>query len=425
MYIQPKGRFIVRIEIPYGHKNIAASIPDELFGEMVYPNDVPVKDEIQTLIHALENPIQSKSFDTFLSDAEDVLFIVNDGTRPTPTAKVLDMICDRISKHNIRFLVATGVHRAPTGEELRKIFGRHLETFRDRIFVHDAKKKEDMVTLGVSKNGTVMEVNRLGVDAHKIVIIGSVEPHYFAGYTGGRKAFLPGIASYQTIEQNHKLALHPSARALALEGNPVHEDMEDAIRAIREKEIFSIMTVLDREDRIYGAAAGDITASLKAAIEKSHEVFSVEIQNKADIVVAVAPHPMDVDLYQSQKALENGKLALNPDGILILVSECRDGVGHDAFVRLLSEACDPQTVLDRVSEKYVLGYHKAAKLAELAQWAHIWAVTGLDPDLLQSVFIRPFRTIQEALDAAMKEKKGAKILFLMAASTTVPRLKSA
>jgi nickel-dependent lactate racemase len=210
---------------------------------------------------------------------------------------------------------------------------------------------------------------------------------------------------------------------LALEGNPVHEDMEDAILALKGKEIFSIMTVLDREDRIYAATAGDITESLKAAIEKSHEVFSVEIKEKADIVVAVAPYPMDVDLYQSQKAIDNAKLALNPNGILILIAKCRSGVGHDTFVKLLSETHDPQEALDRIREKYILGYHKAAKIAEIARWANIWAVTSLDPDLMRSIFIRPFRMIQSALDAAVEEKGREKILFMMAASMTVPKLR--
>ncbi len=412
----------MRIEIPYGRDFLEAYINDENFGEMVYPNEVEVSDEALSLMKALDNPIDSKSFDSFLHDAKDVLFIVNDGTRPTPTAKVLEIIHDKIKDKNISFIVATGCHREPTEEELQQIFGDYLEEYRDRIHSHDAKKDE-MVYLGKSKNGTEMEVNKRGVDAHKIAIIGSVEPHYFAGYTGGRKAFLPGIASYKTIEQNHKLALKMSAQAMALKDNPVHEDMEDAILTIKDKEIFAIMTVLNRDDRIYAATAGDITESLKSAIDRSHEVFSVEIKEKADIVVAVAPHPMDVDLYQSQKALDNAKLALNPNGILILVSRCRSGVGHDTFVKLLSSAKDPQDALDKIEKKYVLGYHKAAKMAEIARWAEMWAVTSIDSALMKSIFIRPFHSIQRALDEAIAQKGREKILFMMAASMTVPRLR--
>ena len=412
----------MRIEVPFGRDFYEVHVPDENFGEMVYPNEVDVGDERETLMHALEHPIASKSFDEFLKDAKDVLFIVNDGTRPTPTAKVLDIIHEKIKDQNVSFIVATGCHRAPTEEELQEIFGSHLEEFRSRIHSHDAKKDE-MVHLGTSKNGTEMEVNKRGVDAHKIAIIGSVEPHYFAGYTGGRKAFLPGIASYKTIEQNHKLALKMSAQAMKLEGNPVHEDMEDAIQTIKDKEVFAIMTVLDRDDRIYAATAGDISESLTAAIDKSHEVFSVEIKEKADIVVAIAPHPMDVDLYQSQKALDNAKLVLNPNGILILVSRCRSGVGHATFADLLASAHDPQDALNMIEKKYVLGYHKAAKMAEIARWAQMWAVTSVDSNLMRSIFIKPYRSIQRAIDEAIAEKGSEKILFMMAASMTVPRLR--
>lgn len=412
----------MRIDIPYGHDFLESYIDDENFGEIVFPNEVEVGDEAETLFKSLENPFSSKSFNKFLVDARDILFIVNDGTRPTPTAKVLDIIHDQIKDLNVNFIIATGCHRASTEDELQEIFANHLEEYRDRIHIHDAKNDE-MVYLGKSKNGTEMEVNKLGVDAHKIVIIGSVEPHYFAGYTGGRKAFLPGIASYKTIEQNHKLALKMSAQALKLKGNPVHEDMEDAIKTIKDKEIFAIMTVLDRDDRIYAATAGDITESLQAAINKSHEVFSVEIKEKADIVVAVAPHPMDIDLYQSQKALDNAKHALNDNGILILVSRCRSGIGPDTFARLLADAKDPQDALNKIEEKYVLGYHKAAKMAEIARWAQMWAVTSIDHDMMKSMFIKPFPTIQRALDEAVALKGKEKILFLMAASMTIPRLR--
>ncbi len=413
----------LRIAIPYGRENIFVYVDERHIGEVIYPNDVPTREEEPTLRQALENPTNSKTFTDFIKDATDILFLINDATRPTPTAKVLKVIYPMIKDRNVRFLIATGMHRAPTPEEYVEIFGDLYGELRDRIFAHDAKEDADMVYLGASKNGTEMYVNKMAVEAHKIVIIGSVEPHYFAGYTGGRKSFLPGVASYKTIEQNHKLALKSSARALALEGNPVHEDMEDAITTVKDKEIFAIMTVLDRHDRIYAATCGDITESLKAAINKAHRVFSVEIKEKADIVVAVAPYPMDIDLYQSQKALDNGKLALNDNGILILVSKCRMGVGGDTFVKLLSSCRTPQDTLDKIDKEFKLGYHKAAKMAEIARWAKMWAVTSLESTLMESIFMRPFRTLQEALDAAIAEKGEEKILFLMNAALTVPKLR--
>lgn len=411
----------MKIEIEYGKEIFSIDIPDNNVAGIVYPNDVTVGSETATLTYAVENPINSVSLDQFLADARDVLFIVNDGTRPTPTARVLETIYEKLKDRNIRFIIATGMHREPTGEEFEFIFGKYYNEFKDRIIVHDSKKKEDLVHIGKSSNGTEMWVNKHGVDAHKIVVIGSVEPHYFAGYTGGRKAFLPGIAGYETIEQNHKYALKAEARGVALDGNPVHEDMIDALKTIEDKEIFSIQTVLDKDRKIYAAVAGHINDSFYAAIDKANEVFCVKLKEKADIVVSIAPYPMDVDLYQSQKALENGKLALKKDGILIMVSRCRTGVGPPTFFKLLSSSKTPQDVLETIDKGYKLGYHKAAKMAEIATWAEMWGVTGLTDEEMKGVFLKPFHSIKEAIDKALEQKgPDAKVFFLMDGSITVP-----
>jgi len=410
------------IKVPYDKNDkLGVSVPDGNVLSVVFPNKVKAQNETGILLKAIKNPINSKSFTDFLGDAKDVLFIINDGTRPTPTAKVLDMIYDQIKNKDMKFIIATGVHRAPTKEEFDFIFGRYYDVFKDCIHVHDSKREEDMIHIGTSKNGTEMYVNRLGMEAHKIVIIGSVEPHYFGGYTGGRKSFLPGIASRKTIEQNHKHALKLEAQALALKGNPVHEDMIDALKTIEDKEIFSIQTVLDGERRLYGVTCGHIHDSFYAAIDKAKEVFCVKIPEKADIVVSVAPYPMDIDLYQSQKALDNGKLALKQGGILIMVSKCRTGIGEPTFFELLSSSDSPEEALETIDKGYRLGYHKAAKMAEIGTWAEMWAVTDLDDKDMQAIFIQPFHNLQTALNKALAKKgKDAKILFLMDGSITVP-----
>jgi nickel-dependent lactate racemase len=330
------------------------------------------------------------------------------------------MIQNDIAGHKVSFIVATGIHRAPTEEEYIQIFSeKYYKKYKDCIHSHDAKRDE-MVFLGTSKNGTEMRVNRRGVDAHKIVIISSVEPHYFAGYTGGRKSFLPGIASFETIEQNHKLALKPEACALKLKGNPVHEDMIDALSTVK-KEIFTISTVLDKNHRIYAATAGDIYKSMELAVSKAEEVFVAKIPQKADIVVSVVKFPSDIDLYQAQKGIDNAKYALKEGGILLLVAKCRMGIGEESFVRLLSSASSPKDALERIEKKFVVGYHKAAKMAEVGLWAQTWAVTDLEPQLLEKIFIRPFSSLQAALDEARKEKgKDAKVLILLDGSLTIP-----
>jgi lactate racemase len=412
----------MKIRIHYGKEKAEVEVAETRVAGIIEPNTVSVGDEIETITRGLERPLNSRSFDEFIADATDLLFIVNDYTRPTPTARILEVLYPKIKDSSVKFIVATGIHRAPTDEEFSFIFGDFYSLLRDRIFVHDARRESDMVYLGVSSTGTEMYVNRLGIEAHKLVTIGSVEPHYFAGYTGGRKSFLPGIASYRTIQQNHKHALNPRAQALVLEGNPVHEDMVDALKTVAGKEIFSIQTVLDGEKRIYHCTTGNIHDSFVMAIEKAHEVYCVDIKEKADVVVAVAGYPSDVDLYQSQKALDNGKLALKEGGILILVSECRSGIGEQAYFDLLAGSETPQEALGRIEQGYKLGYHKAAKMAEIATWAEIWGVTGLGQQCMEQAFIKPWSGIQEALDAAIEMKgKKARVLFLMDASLTVPR----
>ncbi len=413
----------VTVLVYYNGKTIPARLPKNNLLAVLEPNDRRASMPPQDLVEqALSRPEGEVSFDQFLDKGRSLLVIVNDGTRPTPTRFVLDAIADRLEVVDVKFIVATGVHRGPSEEEYRFIFGEHYDRFKDQIFVHDARCDAEMVYLGESKNGTPMHVNRLAVESDSILVIGSVEPHYFAGFTGGRKGILPGIASYRTIEANHKLALDERAKPLALEGNPVHEDMIDALKVI-DKPIFSIMTVLDKHHGIFHVSAGGIQEAFSAAIGKAKEIFVPEVAQKADIVVTVAKYPMDVDLYQAQKAIDNAKLVLKSGGTMILVAACREGLGEKSFVDLLSSCADPAEVMQRIRETYHLGYHKAGKMAEVFLNAEVVALTELPDDQLKRIFISPAGSIQEALDAALlKAGKDAKVIFLPDGCVTVPKI---
>ena len=411
----------MQITVPYDKDgSMTVDLDDALEVGFLEANDVDISDEDECIAKSIAQPINAKSFKEFISDAKNVLVIVNDATRPTPTKKVLDVIFEDLSRTTYNFIIATGAHRGPSEEEYLQIFGSYYEKVKNNIIVHDAKKDEDMVLIGKSSNGTDMYVNKAGVEADKFIIISSVEPHYFAGYTGGRKSFLPGIAGYKTIEQNHKLALVPEACALKLEGNPVHEDMIDAIKTVKQ-EIFSIMTVLDKHHKVYATCSGHINDSFHAAIDRANEVFAAKLKEKADIVVSIVKFPQDIDLYQAQKGIDNAKLALKEDGIMILVAKCRCGIGGKAFADLLGSCDTPKAALDKIEQGYVLGYHKAAKMAEIGLWAQMWAVTDVPPETISKLFITPFSDLQTALDKALEEKgKDASILFLMDGGLTVP-----
>ncbi|TGC09857.1 general glycosylation pathway protein [Methanolobus halotolerans] len=416
----------MKIQIPYGKQFVDLEV--EIPHEVVAPNFVEVKTGSNIIDEALNNPIGMGSLEDFARSSERILILVNDATRPTPTAKVLLKLRDILRSHDdVRFLVATGAHRGPTEDEFGYIFGEIYDEFRDRIFVHDARRDEDMEFLGVSGNGTKIYLNRMVNESMNIIVIGSVEPHYFAGYTGGRKAFLPGVASYRTIEMNHKHALSDAAQPLAIKGNPVAEDMDDAMKLLKHLNIYSIQTVLTADHGLYAMVAGDIFKSFDIAVEKANEVFGAKCNRKGNIVLTAAPYPMDIDLYQSQKALENGKLALEEGGIIILVSKCRDGVGDGTFLNLLCSANTCEDVMCRIDEGYKLGYHKAAKMAQIGVYAEMWAVSDLHNDTLRMAKLQPSKDIQKTFDRAVEkiksQNKDPYAVILPQGSLTVPLLK--
>lgn len=351
------------------------------------------------------------------------LVIVNDATRPTPTSAVLDMIWAQLGS-DTRFLVATGTHRPPTEDELGHIFGSYLGSIRTRIDIHDCRNMDKMVMVGITAHCTDVILSRLVVEAERILVIGSVEPHYFAGYTGGRKAFLPGTAAYGSIEQNHRHALDPASKPLALKGNPVHDDAMEALQLLGAKRIFSIQAVLDRDHSIYAIETGNMTDSFNAAVKKAEEVYILPVKKRADIIVARAGAPFDTTLYQAHKAIENTKGLLNHGGIMILVADCAEGIGNDAFVKLLSGNDTPENVIKAVKAGYKLGYHKAAKLAELVQKNEVWVVSSLPEQWIRNIFMTPFTDVKIALQKAKKIRgAGAEVLEIEDAAVIAPCLK--
>jgi nickel-dependent lactate racemase len=407
----------MKLEIPYGKEGTQPLlVPDDRLLQVIRPNDVHSGDELQAIRDGLDRAIGQSLEDFFKGE---VLIIVNDGTRPTPTSKLLEVLEEKVDLDRAEFLIATGAHRAPTEDELELIFGERLHQLRPNIRVHDARSSKSEL-LGTSRNGTDIWVNELVAKHERIMVITSVEPHYFAGYTGGRKSILPGVCSYSTIEQNHRLAMKPGSKLLALEGNPVHEDMMDCVMHLTGKQIFGVQVVLDRHHKIHKVEAGELHASFRDAVRHANHVFVVKIKKRARIVVSIASYPMDVDLYQSQKAIENAKGALEEGGTLIFVSKCRQGIGDKRFYDMLSSSDDKDEVLRSIEVEYRLGDHKASRILEISKTSRICGVTSLDPESLQRIDIRPFESAQAALDDALARDPQADVIVIYEGSVVVP-----
>jgi nickel-dependent lactate racemase len=383
--------------------------------ERASPRDTPADDN--AVRKALSLPFAFEDLASFLANRTRLLVVVNDHTRATPTRTVLNHLPLK-GKETVT-IIATGTHRTPSPEELTKILGGSTPPYGGPIVVHDSKDTSSLRELGRTSRGTDVSLNSHLFEADGIIAIGSVEPHYFAGFTGGRKFLLPALAGFKSVEMNHSLALDERAQVLALEGNPVHEDFMEALRMFnRYEDIFSIQLVLNSSQQTVFASSGHIIDSFSTAVEQAKKTYVPKVEAKADIIIALVKPPLNLDLYQAQKALENVKSALNTDGVLILVSKCSDGIGNRGFYDLLTS---PEEMARRATEGYTFGYHKALRIRELLRRAKIFAITDIPPKVLERISVSPFSNVQSALEEATRLKgRNSRVLVVDDAGVTVP-----
>jgi nickel-dependent lactate racemase len=231
------------------------------------------------------------------------------------------------------------------------------------------------------------------------VALGTVEPHYFAGYSGGVKSLIPGVCSIETIRQNHALLVDPMARAGVLEGNPVREDLEEGASMVPVDFILNV--VLDGDKRVVAAAAGHPIEAHRWACRVVDFLRLTPVQQAADIVVVSAGgYPKDINMYQAQKALDNAAAAVRPGGIILWVAECTEGMGQATFEQWLVGSSADQ-ILNRIRQNFVLGGHKAAAIARILKQAAVLLVSALPDDLVFLCGMEPYPDINTAMQAAL------------------------
>lgn len=337
--------------------------------DTVEPSEIKFDFKIDDCIEAL-NEFTSKK----------TLYIINDDQRPTPSDKILSKIS---MKKKDSIIVATGAHEKPSSAFLSK--------FDRKLVIHNSLKS-NFTFYGETSNNNAVYLNRTLDNFEKLVVINSVEPHYFAGFTGGRKSFIPGIAKYETIERNHKLALDENAQVLRLKGNPVHEEMMEICKMVLEqKDVFCMNLLLDKRGKIAIIKYGDIIKSFYDAVKIAKKIFAVKTKKLYDNVITVAKAPMDINLDQSHKAIENVKDVVKENGNLILVSQCKDGIGHPTHYYDLLVSDAPEKVLEKIKKDYKLGWHKTAKIIEGMQKFNLCIITDIDDDLLKRGHIKPLK----------------------------------
>jgi nickel-dependent lactate racemase len=405
----------VLLKVPYGDSQIEIEIPGS------HPL-VILEPKRSKGIGSLEREIGKADLESLLRPFRRLTLIINDATRPTPTAEVLTGLRPALAHKEVKILVGTGAHRKPVEKEYQKLLGERYEEFRPVTFAHDWRDERLLAKVGTTTRGTPVVLNKRALEAEAVMAISSVEPHWFAGYTGGRKSLLPAISGEQSILANHKLVLKGESDGLKLAGNPVHEDMVEALELFPIPS-FGVMTVQGADDKTVSVQVGTLRESFEKAIPVVDEVYICTLPEQVDIAIAVAAPPMDSDFFQARKAYDNGFRTVKPGGIVILVAQCGMGLGNPDFIGLLGSSRDPDIIRQKIENEYALGYHTAKHHLDMAEKVELWAVTDMKSGVSEELFVKPYPSLESALKEAFRRKgKDARVAFLPQASLTVPRV---
>ena len=402
------------IPIPYGKTTLSLTCEDHELRGVVSCGKVENAGADQTglVLEALANPIGSRPLHALAAEASTVLLITSDHTRPVPSHITVPAMLAEIRRGNpqaeIRILVATGVHRPTTKEELRtKLTDWVVEA--ETVIVHDAFAA-DMVDKGKLPSGCRFRVNPLADWADLIVSDGFIEPHFFAGFSGGRKSILPGIAGENSIKANHcgRLIGSEKARTGILDGNPIHEDMVAAAKLAGLR--FIVNVVLDDDKNIVRAFAGDTFATHEAACGYSRRVFTQKPIEASVAVTSNGGYPLDQNIYQTVKSMTAAESCVRPGGMIICCSACEDGHGGEEFVRWFSQSQGPEDVLRKINaidaEDTIADQWQAQILARVMTKATVAMVCHeKNRETVRSMGMLWFASLGEAVDYARKTVK--------------------
>lgn len=371
-------------------------------------------DQIEIVRDALENPEQSLRLRDLARGKKNIVIISSDHTRPVPGKVTIPAMLDEIGRGNevaaLTLLISTGLHRPSTDEELEDKFGREVLARFDRVVNHQAELDEDMVMLGILPSGGELHLNRLAVEDDLLVADGFIEPHFFAGFSGGRKSILPGIASRKTVLFNHNAAFIDSqfSRTGVLENNPIHRDMVWAAQRAGLAFILNVV-INSRKEIIYAVAGHPIAAHEKgcALVKKLASVRAVP----GDIVITSnGGYPLDQNIYQSVKGMTAAEATARECAVMIVAAGCRDGLGGEHFYRLLADSAGPEDCMRKIlatpETETGLDQWEAQILARILIKHRVIMVTGQRlRDVVEKMYMEYAGTLDGAL-ARARELKG-------------------
>lgn len=420
---------MTEIKVPYGKGYQTAKVKDEIKVEIIdLPEESNIEKETVMIKNAMDNPIGASKLEDMVTDNDKILIVVNDHTRPGPNKLIVKEIISRLlsrglNRGQIKIIIATGSHRMPTDEELSAMVGEDiLEQFE--ILPHQCKDEDSLKYLGKSLYDVPIYVNKALTECTFCIVTGLIAPHHSAGFSGGRKSIVPGLAGFKTLKIHHSLPIRPYEPSMGnIYGNPFHEVALDVAKKVNVK--FMVNAIQNPHKQNIAFVAGDLEEAHKKGVDICRLASEVNFKEKADIVV-VSPggYPRDRNLYQSQKALSVAELIGSHDCTFILVTESKDGYGEGVLKEWLVSANNPQEVIDRFkNEGYDVGSNKAFMFARAMMKGNIIVVSeNLDKNELKEMMFSSAKNLQEAIAMALKRKYPNKILVLPNAVNIIPKI---
>ena len=412
----------MKLEFGFGEGVQAVEVPDRNLLGVLMANEVPkgLTNEAE-VARALAHPIGTPRLGEIVHPGEKIAIVTSDITRPCPTWRIMPALLDELyaagcRREDIALVFALGSHRHHTQEEQRKLAGERAWA---EIRCVDGDPS-DCVHMGETDCGTPVDITRIVAEADRRICLGNIEYHYFAGYSGGAKAIMPGCSTREAIQSNHRMMVREEAHAGNLDSNPLRQDLEQAAAICGVD--FIVNVVLDEHKQIVRAVAGDLVKAHREGCKFLDQMYLKPIGSRADIVlVSQGGAPKDLNLYQTQKALDNAKHAVKPGGTIILIGSCREGLGEKVFEQWMLSAPTPESMIERIGRDFQLGGHKAAAIAMVLKNAEIYLVSELDDDFVEKIFLKPAKSAQDALDRAFARLgPDATVLAMPYGGSTLP-----
>lgn len=416
--------------LPFGRGYVSYRAAHDVHHDLLIPREVvrAIVDEAELVDDAVKNPLSGSAILNKINSSTRIAISINDKTRPVPNTILLDGLLAGLRRrgvqdNNVRLFVASGTHSPMPQEEYPLILNqKYVSGFE--IISHDCDDSENLKYLGVTSIGTPVYINRRFLEADVKIVVGDIELHHFAGYSGGVKSAAIGLSGRATINANHSLITHQNAKVGIYEGNPLREDIEEIGKLAGID--FALNAILTEKKEILSVFLGDPVAVMRKGIEVINAMCQVPISGLYDVVIASAGgYPKDINLYQAQKAMTHASLFCREGGKIILVAECAEGAGSAGYLEFMKGIGTKEDVLQKfLQQGFSVGPHKAFQIASILKRQEVFLYSSMKPEQVKSLLLGPIPPEKSKIEVFIKEQAiNSRIAILPYATACIPIIK--